>query len=109
MKKNTTLKSGRGVIQSSLTRLKEVDMAGWALQDAKGRFSELVECAKDKGPQLVTRRGKAAVMVVAVEQFRQLVRMRDKDGLVDFFHNSPLAELDSTLFDRDRDVGRTVV
>jgi prevent-host-death family protein len=83
-------------------------MVGWALQDAKGRFSELVDCARTKGPQLVTRRGKEAVVVVAVEQFRQFVRMKGEEGLVDFFHNSPLAELDSTWLERDRDVGRSV-
>jgi antitoxin Phd len=83
-------------------------MVGWALQDAKGKFSELVDSARTKGPQLVTRRGKEAVVVVAVEQFRQFVRKRGEEGLVDFFRNSPLAELDSKSFERNRDPGRTV-
>ena len=41
-------------------------MASWALQDAKAHFSDVVEQARRKGPQTVTRRGQAAVMVVAV-------------------------------------------
>lgn len=83
-------------------------MTGWALQDAKGRFSELVDCAKKKGPQLVTQRGKEAVVIVAVEQFRQLVRIRDKKGLALFFQNSPLADLDPTWLARNRETGRSV-
>jgi antitoxin Phd len=84
-------------------------MVGWALQDAKGRFSELVDCARSKGPQLVTRRGKEAVVVVAVEQFRQFVRTRGEEDIVSFFRNSPLADLDPAWLERDRDSGRTVL
>lgn len=84
-------------------------MTGWALQDAKGRFSELVDCARNKGPQLVTRRGKEAVVVVAIEQFRQFVRSRGEDDMVTFFHNSPLADLDPSWLERDRDQGRKVM
>lgn len=32
-------------------------MASWALQDAKAHFSDVVEQARRKGPQTVTRRG----------------------------------------------------
>ena len=45
-------------------------MASWALQDAKGRFSEVVDRARRDGPQIVTRRGTEAVVIVAAEQFR---------------------------------------
>ncbi len=83
-------------------------MVGWALQDAKGKFSEVVDCAMTKGPQLVTRRGKEAVVIVAIEQFRQFVRKQGEENLVDFFHHSPLAELDSDVLVRDHDTGRTV-
>mgnify|MGYP006144942123 CR=1 FL=1 len=40
-------------------------MHAWQLQDAKSRFSELVECALNEGPQLVTRRGNDAVVLMA--------------------------------------------
>lgn len=83
-------------------------MIEWALQDAKGKFSELVDCAKTQGPQLVTRRGKEAVVVVAVEQFRQFVRKQGEEKLADFFRNSPLTELDADVWERDTDRGRTV-
>jgi prevent-host-death family protein len=66
----------------------------WKLQDAKNRFSELVEKARKNGPQVVTRRGKKVVVVVSVEDYEKL-RSPDTD-LVAFFASSPLkgAELD---------------
>lgn len=44
----------------------------WQVQDAKQRFSELVQRAIDEGPQMVTRRGKDAVVVVAADEYRRL-------------------------------------
>lgn len=42
------------------------------LQDAKNRFSAVVEAALSGQPQEVSRRGKPAVVVVAVEEYRRL-------------------------------------
>ena len=47
-------------------------MSEWSLQDAKNRFSAVVDAALAGEPQRVTRRGKPAVMVVAVEEFERL-------------------------------------
>ena len=44
----------------------------WQLQEAKAKFSQLVQKAIDEGPQTVTRHGKPAVVVVAAEQFELL-------------------------------------
>lgn len=78
----------------------------WALQDAKNRFSELVDQAVREGPQIVTRRGKETVVVLSVQEFRKLTA--PQDSLVSFFRHSPLvgAELELT---RDADTGREVV
>ena len=81
-------------------------MASWALQDAKGRFSEVVERARRDGPQTVTKRGQAAVVVVAVEQFRALTRRDSREDLVNFFGRSPLQDLNPLWLDRNRDAGR---
>jgi prevent-host-death family protein len=40
----------------------------WQLQEAKSRFSELVERAIKQGAQTVTKHGKAAVVVVSAEE-----------------------------------------
>ena len=47
----------------------------WPIQDAKNRFSELVEAARRK-PQTVTKHGKAAVVVVDAEEFERLRRLQ---------------------------------
>lgn len=47
-------------------------MKAWPVQDAKARFSEFLDCCLKDGPQLVTRRGSEAAVLVPVEQWRQL-------------------------------------
>jgi len=48
-------------------------MHTWQLQEAKSRFSELVDCTLAEGPQLVTRRGEEAVVVIAAPEYRRLL------------------------------------
>ena len=50
-------------------------MTEWPLQDAKNRFSAVVEAAVGGDPQRVTRRGKLAVVVLAVEEYERLRRL----------------------------------
>jgi antitoxin Phd len=45
----------------------------WSVQDAKNRFSEVVEAARH-GPQTVTKHGKPAVVVVDVVEYERLRR-----------------------------------
>lgn len=47
-------------------------MKAWPVQDAKARFSELLETCLKEGPQLVTRRGADAAVLVPVEEWRRL-------------------------------------
>ena len=47
-------------------------MTEWQLQDAKNRFSAVVEAALAGDPQRVTRRGKPAVVVLAVDEYERL-------------------------------------
>ena len=50
-------------------------MRTWQVQDAKARFSELLEASLKEGPQIVTRRGVEAAVLVPVEQWRRLQRL----------------------------------
>ncbi len=50
-------------------------MAEWQLQDAKNRFSAVVEGALAGVPQQVTRRGRPAVVVLAVDEYERLRRL----------------------------------
>jgi len=49
-------------------------VATWKLQDAKARFSELLNRTIDKGPQVVTRRGREAAVLVPIEEWHRLQR-----------------------------------
>jgi antitoxin Phd len=44
----------------------------WQVQEAKARFSEMVERALEEGPQTVTRHGKAVAVLVPAEEYRRL-------------------------------------
>ncbi|HTC99929.1 MAG TPA: type II toxin-antitoxin system Phd/YefM family antitoxin [Bradyrhizobium sp.] len=46
----------------------------WSVQDAKNRFSEVVEAAR-RAPQTVTKHGKPAVVVVDVTEYERLQRL----------------------------------
>ncbi|MCY4123196.1 MAG: type II toxin-antitoxin system Phd/YefM family antitoxin [Acidobacteria bacterium] len=50
-------------------------MTEWLLQDAKNKFSAVVDAALAGDPQRVTRRGKPAVVVLAVEEYERLRRL----------------------------------
>jgi len=76
----------------------------WQLQNAKQRFSELVERARREGPQLVTKHGREAVVVVSAEEYRRL--RGDNEGLVEFIRSAP--DFDQLELARAPDAGREV-
>ncbi len=76
----------------------------WQLQAAKQRFSELVERARTDGPQVVTKHGKEAVVVVSAEEYHRL--RGEQPSLLEYLRCAP--DLDALELDRDRDLGREV-
>ena len=44
----------------------------WPVQDAKARFSEFLDACLSNGPQLVTRRGAEAAVLVPADEWRRL-------------------------------------
>ena len=50
-------------------------MTDWPLQDAKNRFSAVVDAALAGAPQRVTRRGRPAVVVLATDEYERLCRL----------------------------------
>jgi antitoxin Phd len=75
----------------------------WQLQEAKNKFSEVVDKAQSSGPQEITRHGKKTAVVLSFEDYR---RMKTRQGsLIEFFRNSPLAGME---FKRTRDFPRKV-
>jgi antitoxin Phd len=51
-------------------------MKSWPVQDAKARFSELLETCLREGPQLVTRRGEKAAVLVPADEWERLKESR---------------------------------
>ena len=47
-------------------------MKVWSAQDAKARFSELLDTCQREGPQVVSRRGRETAVLVPVEEWRRL-------------------------------------
>ena len=86
-------------------------MTTWTLERARDRLSELVRRALAHEPQLVTRGNHDAVVVIAREDYEQLV---GPENLADFLRNSPLAEavrageIPEDAFDRRRDLARDI-
>ena len=80
----------------------------WALQDAKNRFSEVVDRAVSEGPQTITRRGRETAVVVSMRDFKRFERLAaPKGSLVSFFRKSPLVGVALDL-ERLDDYGRNV-
>ena len=55
-------------------------MTTWQLQDAKNRFSAVVDAALTGEPQEVTRRGKPVVVVIAVDEYERLCKSDAKNA-----------------------------
>jgi antitoxin Phd len=50
----------------------EAHMGIWPVQDAKARFSEFLDTCLEDGPQIVSRRGAEAAVLVPIGQWRKL-------------------------------------
>ena len=82
-------------------------MTIWPVQDAKARFSELLDACQREGPQVVSRRGTETAVLVPIEQWRRLqesARPSLKALLL-----APDARTDSLVPARGRARRRTVV
>lgn len=49
-------------------------MTSWPVQDAKAQFSEMLETCLKEGPQVVTKRGADAAVLVPVKDWQRLKR-----------------------------------
>lgn len=100
-----------GIAKTKLARQRSPgtkSRATWQLQTAKARFSELFRRARSEGPQVITRQGKDAVVMLSDDEYRQLVgRANQPQSLVEFLRTSPLVGVELDL-ERVRDEGRDV-
>ena len=64
----------------------------WQLQDAKNKFSKLVEEAMTQGPQIVTKRGVESVVILSKKDYNNL--SKSKKSLINILKSTPKIELD---------------
>lgn len=67
-------------------------MQTWQLQEAKGKFSEVVKRAQSQGPQNITVHGEAVAVLISRRDYLKLTH--PKPGLVEFLRASPLTGSD---------------
>ena len=51
----------------------------WQVQEAKARFSAFLEASAREGPQIVTKRGVEAAVLLPIEQWRRLRKLVQPD------------------------------
>lgn len=79
-------------------------MSVWQIQEAKTRFSEVIEEANSNGPQIITRHGSERAVILSVADYRTLTA--HKPDLREYLLGGP--KVDSFEVKRDRDTGRKI-
>jgi len=79
------------------------DNMSWQLQEAKNKFSQVVNSAINDGPQEITKQGKKSVVILSIKDYQRL--KRNKTSLKEFFQKSPLRGLS---FERSKDLPRSI-
>ena len=69
-------------------------MGAWAVAKAKAQFSELIETAREQGPQEITRNGKLVGVLVPPEEWNKGKRtlVQNSRTMSEFFKSSPLVD-----------------
>ncbi|MGC2166558.1 MAG: type II toxin-antitoxin system Phd/YefM family antitoxin [Gallionella sp.] len=63
-------------------------MQTWQLQEAKGKFSEVVKRAQSQGPQNITVHGEPVAVLISLRDYQNLTH--PKPSLIEFLRASPL-------------------
>lgn len=67
-----------------------MDGDSWTVAEAKAHFSAVIEKAGTDGPQVITKRGRAAAVLVSAEEWDR--KSKRQGNLAEFFAASPLRE-----------------
>lgn len=74
-------------------------MQVWQMQEAKAHMSELIQRARQLGPQEITLHGRSVAVVLSREAFDRLAGANQ--SLVDFMRRSPLHGVEELNLERD--------
>jgi prevent-host-death family protein len=75
----------------------------WQLQEAKNRFSELVDLAVKNGAQTVTKHGRPTVVVISVEDYEKSVK--PKRSLLQALRECPV-DPSEWMIERSKEIAR---
>jgi prevent-host-death family protein len=75
----------------------------WTVAEAKAKFSEVLEKARSRGPQTVTRHGQITAVIVSAEEWER--KTRRVGNLAEFLATSPLRDSNLQL-ERKQDAPR---
>ncbi|MBU0623139.1 MAG: type II toxin-antitoxin system Phd/YefM family antitoxin [Gammaproteobacteria bacterium] len=70
-------------------------MKTWQLQEAKGKFSEVVKSAQSKGPQNITVHGEPVAVLISRRDYLKLIN--PKPSFVELMRSSPLVGSDLNI------------
>jgi prevent-host-death family protein len=82
-------------------------MGTWQVQEAKSRFSELIERAEKEGPQTITKHGKPSAVIVSMPEYEAMKKRNAKRDLLDVLINRG-PKFDDFEIERDKDTGRDI-
>ena len=60
----------------------------WTVASAKAKLSKVIDLARSRGPQTITRNGRTVVVIVAAEEWER--KTKRVGNLAEFFAGSPL-------------------
>lgn len=79
-------------------------MQKWQVQEAKSKFSELMEKAEAEGPQVITRNGKDRTVMISIDAYRE--KFEPEDSIIEYLLGGP--KFDDFLVERNPELGRDV-
>ena len=68
----------------------------WPLPDTESELSHIIDAAHAEGPQVITRQGHEAAIVLSSEDYRKLLGR--KQTISEFFQSSPLVDVELDIF-----------
>jgi len=77
----------------------------WTVAEAKAKFSEVLERARSRGPQTITRHGQLTAVIVSAEEWER--KSRRVGNLAEFLAASPLRDSNLRL-ERKHDSPREI-
>jgi prevent-host-death family protein len=75
----------------------------WQIQEAKAKFSELIDVVQKEGMQTITKNGEEVAVLLSKDKFEEM--REHKNDLVDFFKKAPFSDIDLQI-ERSKDLPR---